>query len=100
MYGIAEHKWKEILKVIFSNSKVRKVYLFGSRAIGTHHVGSDIDLAIDGPDMSLSDLNILSLSLDKLMLANRFDLILIHFIDNPNLLDHIRSCGVELTAVK
>jgi predicted nucleotidyltransferase len=34
--------------LILKNAGCRRIYLFGSLASGTHHAGSDIDIAVEG----------------------------------------------------
>ena len=50
--------FREIIAMA-QNHRIRKVILFGSRARGTHHERSDIDLAVYGDDAAgfYTDLN-------------------------------------------
>ena len=52
--------------------------LYGSRAMGRHHSGSDVDLCLVAPSLELEDLQ------------------LQHCIDHPGLLAHIERVGVAL----
>lgn len=70
----------------------------GSRAKGTYKKSSDIDLVLDAPEFSLSDLLALENELDDLLLPWEIDLALLHHIENPQLLDHIRRVGISLKA--
>ncbi|HEX7063441.1 MAG TPA: nucleotidyltransferase domain-containing protein [Bacillales bacterium] len=55
---------KEIIDVVSGYSGVDKVILFGSRARGDHDERSDVDLAVQGPDLSHKDWVQLSLTLE------------------------------------
>ncbi|MEP6867177.1 MAG: nucleotidyltransferase domain-containing protein [Novosphingobium sp.] len=52
MSGLVEHDRLAIVQWAEKHLEVAKVYLYGSRARGDHHAGSDIDLAIvmNAPD--------------------------------------------------
>ena len=58
---------------------LRRVVLYGSRALGRHRSGSDVDRC-----------------LDDLLLPWRFDLQLDHLITHAGLRDHIQRAGVCL----
>lgn len=57
---------------------VRRVILFGSRARGDHRERSDVDLALDAPDLSLSDWTRLRLDADDAQTLYRVDLLRLH----------------------
>jgi uncharacterized protein len=46
--NIEETDKRKIINLISSLLPKTKIYLFGSRAVGSHSPGSDIDIAIDG----------------------------------------------------
>lgn len=54
--------------------------LYGSRTLGRHCSGSDVDLCLDAPDMTLEQLLNLETRLDDLLLPWWFDLQLDHLI--------------------
>ena len=68
--------------------------LYGSRAKGSYRPGSDIDLTIEGEQLSLSQLLAIENQIDDLLLPWMVDISLKHRIDNPALLDHIERVGV------
>jgi len=59
--------------------------------MGTH---SDIDLCIEAESFGLTELLCIENRIDDLLLPWKLDLSLLHKIDNPALLDHIRRVGV------
>jgi predicted nucleotidyltransferase len=94
-YGLTEKQLNDVVRIISQNTKVEKITLFGSRAMGTFHNGSDIDLALIGEDLGLTDLSEILVDLDSLYLPYAFDLIIYNRISEPALLDHINRVGIE-----
>ena len=47
------------IDIIRSDPAVRRIVLFGSRAVGDHDERSDVDLAISAPDMTRGDFAVL-----------------------------------------
>jgi len=85
-----------VLRQLLKQQKgIDQVLLYGSRAMGRNHSGSDVDLCLVAPSLNLEDL-LLGARLDDLLLPWRFDLQLQHRIDHPNLLAHIERVGVAL----
>lgn len=76
--------------------QVQRAVVYGSRAKGTHRPGSDIDVVLEAPALTFTDLLRLKTSLDDLMLPYQIDLSALHQIDNPALLDHIQRVGKPL----
>lgn len=95
-FGLKENVIDDIIAVFSSFPEVEEVLLYGSRAKGNYKQGSDIDIAIKGHKLNLSVLNKMSIKLDDLYLPNTFDLSVYDYIDNPELIDHIKRVGVSL----
>ena len=85
-----------VLKLLKQQKGVEQVLLYGSRAMGRNHSGSDVDLCLVAPSLKLEDVLLLGAHLDDLLLPWRFDLQLQHCIDHPGLLEHIQRVGVAL----
>ena len=85
-----------VLTLLKQQKGIEQVLLYGSRAMGRNHSGSDVDLCLVAPTLQLDDLLLLGARLDDLLLPWRFDLQLKHRIDHPGLLDHIERVGVAL----
>ena len=85
-----------VLALLKEQQGIDQVLLYGSRAMGRNHRGSDVDLCLVAPSLQLEDLLLLGARLDDLLLPWRFDLQLKHRIDHPGLLDHIERVGVAL----
>ena len=75
---------------------VKRVILFGSRAMGRERPNSDIDLCLDAPDMAFADFLRLSAHVEDLVFPYSLDMLLYHHIDNPKLIDHIDRVGVVI----
>ncbi|NBX83871.1 nucleotidyltransferase domain-containing protein [bacterium] len=86
---------KAILACLTAHPQIHRVILFGSRAKGNFKTGSDIDLAIEAPDLSLTDLLRLQVELDDLLLPYKIDTLLLHLVDNADLLEHINRVGID-----
>lgn len=96
VFGIDEMDLKRIVDIIKRNSNVSAAVLFGSRAKGTHELGSDIDIAIKGKKIRLNDIIELKISFDELSLPYKFDLVIYDRISDPALLEHVNRVGVDL----
>jgi uncharacterized protein len=97
-YGISDTDFQAILTIFRDTSEVEEVILYGSRAKGTHRPGSDIDLAVKGPELTHSLFIDLLIILDELDLLYRIDVVRYESIKNQDLLDHIRRVGVRVYA--
>lgn len=94
--GLSEQSLRAIAKVVYSNERVRGAKIFGSRAIGTFHEGSDIDICLFGEELTISDLNRIALELDELNIPEIVDLVNFRTIKNENLLKHIEDFSVQI----
>ncbi len=92
-YGLSEDVIEKIRSVFETFPKIQEVIIYGSRAIGSHREGSDIDFTFFGHGITNNDLNQISLKLDELLLPYTFDLSIFSQICNPNLIDHINRVG-------
>jgi predicted nucleotidyltransferase len=95
-FGLPDDVLPRLLAVLSGNRKIRRITLYGSRAMGGPRDGSDIDLCLDGDSLSLNDLAELEASIDDLLLPWEVDITVRQQIDNPNLIEHIERVGVQL----
>ena len=93
--GLKEKHRKAIIEILAANERVERVILFGSRAMRTHTTTSDVDLALYGDKLTLTDQAHLSAAIDALPMAQRVDLLLYNKIDNEKLKEHIERYGKE-----
>ena len=95
-FGISTSTITGITAIIAANSSVSRIVLFGSRAKGNPKPGSDIDIAVSGPGLSLQDFLDFSLQIDRMELAQKVDIIDFQKINDNDLIEHIRRIGVVL----
>ncbi|GAA4434600.1 nucleotidyltransferase domain-containing protein [Ravibacter arvi] len=93
-YGLSENSIKAIHAVLAQNSNIETAVLYGSRAKGNYREGSDIDLALIGDQLDLSQMLRIAAMLDDLMIPYKVDVALLHQINNAELKDHILRRGV------
>ena len=94
-YGLPSSAVEKLKLVFKHHAKIKKVIIYGSRAKGTYRAGSDIDLCVVAPEWDLHALFTLENEIDDLLLPWKIDLSLKHKIDNPDLLHHIETIGIE-----
>ena len=99
-YGLEEMTIKKIDEVFSRFPEIREVILYGSRAMGTHKKGSDIDLVILSDKIELSTVYKIERELDDLLLPYTIDLSVHRHIQNPNLLEHIKNVGTTFYSIQ
>jgi predicted nucleotidyltransferase len=82
-------------RVFIQHPEVESVIIYGSRAMGTHREGSDIDLALVGPQVTEQLCSKLWQELDELPTPYLIDLSVFHNIQSKGLLGHIERIGTE-----
>ena len=84
-----------VLSVLRQHPEVHSATLFGSRAKGTHHERSDVDLALSG-ELGLLGAEAIAAELEELPLPYRFDVQALEQITFAPLLEHIQRAGVVI----
>lgn len=85
-FGLSPKSTELILAALREWEQIEKAYIFGSRAMGSYKNGSDIDLALCGPQITGDILSRLGARLnEELPLPCRFDLVHYEAIDNGGL---------------
>lgn len=92
-YGLKTTVIDKIITELENFPDIEKAILYGSRAKGNYHNGSDIDLTLAGAKLATSTLYRLDRALEELLLPYTIDLSLMKEIENPKLLDHIQRVG-------
>ena len=95
-FGLPQGVIKAIKEVLGSYAYVERVIIYGSRAMGNYKQGSDIDLCLEGKNLTVKDLLKIETELDDLLLPWKIDLSVKYMIDNPKLLAHIERVGTEI----
>lgn len=93
MFGLKDKDIQSIRQVFANHPNVEKVMLYGSRAIGNHRPNSDIDFAMIGNNLDLTEQFSIENELDDLLLPYKIDVVIFHTISNNDLADHIRRQG-------
>ena len=92
--GLKDAHREAIIAEIAANDRVERAVLFGSRATGTNTVSSDVDIALFGDRLTLTDQARLAAALDEIPMAQSVDLLLYDSIQDRTLREHIRRQGV------
>lgn len=97
MIGLTEDEINHIVGFVDSFDEIRRLILFGSRAMGNHKPGSDVDLCVLGANVSMEIVGKLSYLLNQESdLPYFFDVINYVAIDNDSLRTHINQQGVVI----
>lgn len=92
MYGLSNIVIDKIQSVLSKHKDIDSAILYGSRAIGTNHETSDIDITLKG-HITLNGLLKIEVDIDDLMLPYKVDLSVFNSIQNRELLEHIERVG-------
>ena len=74
--GLKDAHRAAIIAEVAANDRVERAVLFGSRATGTNTVSSDVDIALFGDRLTLTDQARLASALDEISMAQSVDLLL------------------------
>ena len=91
--GLDHTTQSALIKVFKQHPGIDSVLLYGSRAKGNFKEGSDIDLALVGPTLTIKEMLKTQGEIDDLLLPYKVDVTLSHAIDNPELAEHISRVG-------
>ncbi len=89
-HGLPEHTVAEIQGCLQGFPQIQWVKLYGSRALGRHRQGSDIDLAFSAPNDCSAELRE---ALDALPTPYLFDVTHWESLRHEGLRDHIQRAG-------
>lgn len=95
-HGLSEITIDCVTQVLARFPRVEKALLFGSRAKGTHKPGSDIDLALAGPDLDWRTLGRIYSEFDDTKLPYHFSLVLLNGRIDVDVAAHIRRVGIPI----
>lgn len=85
-------KDRQTLKMVLSRfPEIRQAWVFGSRAAGTARRASDIDLAIEAPDMTSARWHDLLETLEEAPLIYHLDVIRLDTLQDPRIKAAIRQ---------
>lgn len=95
-FGLPPECLARLIGVLRRHPEVEQALVYGSRAMGRHRGGSDIDLTLIGERLSWRDLQAIEQEIDDILLPYKVDLSLFSQITNDGLRDHIRRWGQPL----
>lgn len=95
-HGLKDIELTKLNEVFAANERIERVVLYGSRAKGNYKPFSDVDITLEGPELTHTDLSRLSLAIDDLLLPYQFDISIFHTLKNEALIDHIRRMGITI----
>ena len=81
--GLSAETSARLLAVLTADPAVEEIWLYGSRAMGRHRPGSDIDITLVAPTLRHDDRLRLMAALDDLLLPWSIDLSLRHELPEP-----------------
>ena len=94
IFGLSEKVYSSMLSVFSKQPKVKKIVIFGSRAMGNFYEGSDIDLAIfTEENFCTKDRYKILRDVDNLKLLYKIDFIFYHSLKHKDLKKHIDRVG-------
>ena len=94
--GLSDKQYLQLIDILSQNINIESALLFGSRAMGTYKDNSDIDIALFGKQLMLTDLSKLLSAIEETTIPYKVDLLIKHKIKNQALIDHIDQYGVEV----
>lgn len=93
VFGLSASQISEIKQIFQQCAQVQQAIVFGSRAKGTQHARSDIDIALTGTGLDRHQLAQMRLQFDESAIPFPVDLQLLSEIKSPALLQHIQRVG-------
>lgn len=97
--GLRESDIAAIRDILRKYPEVERCILFGSRAKGNYHQGSDVDMALQGEALCIRVVARIAYALnEESLMPYQFDLVDMASIQNPALLEHIQRVGVLIYA--
>lgn len=93
-FGLKAATIDKIVSVFAQHSEVESAILYGSRAKGNYREGSDVDLTLTGEHLTYRTLLRIEEEIDDLLLPYLFDISIFSYIDDADVIDHIRWVGM------
>lgn len=92
-FGLPQRSIDKLHTIFAKYSKVKKVVLYGSRAMANYKNGSDIDLTLYGSALTVDDLSNIAGELEESSIPYLVDLSIFDTLDHVKLKDHINRKG-------
>jgi uncharacterized protein len=94
--GLSLATLDKIVSVLSQHAEIDSAIVYGSRAKGNYREGSDIDLTLTGEKLTYKTLLRIENEIDDLLLPYLFDISILSYIEDPDVVEHIRRVGVLL----
>ena len=88
-YGLKDIELAKLNEVFAASERIERVVLYGSRAKGNYKPFSDVDITLEGAELTHTDLNRISLAIDDLLLPYQFDISIFHTLKNEALINDL-----------
>jgi predicted nucleotidyltransferase len=96
-FGLTALEMDTINAILERHPEVLEALIFGSRAMGRHRTGSDVDIALKGEKLTLNTVSKIIYELnEETNLPYMFDILNYHAINEPALTDHIDRVGLSI----
>jgi predicted nucleotidyltransferase len=96
-FGFSDTQLNLIKQAVNRFDEIESALIFGSRAMGNHKPGSDVDLAVKGNRITTDTVSALNTLLNEdLPLPYFFDVVHYDTLENNALIQHICEQGVTL----
>ena len=96
-FGLTALEMDTINAILERHPEVLEALIFGSRAMGRHRTGSDVDIALKGEKLTLNTVSKIIYELnEETNLPYMFDILNYHTINEPALTDHIDRVGLSI----
>ena len=92
-FGLTPRNVSDILRILSAQPTIERVHIFGSRAKGTYHSGSDVDLAIMNEGVDFKMMNQLSTAFQESSLPYVVDVVNYPEIKHVAFKEHIDRVG-------
>lgn len=95
-FGLKDVEISALCNVLASVPEVEEAIIYGSRARGTNRISSDIDITLNGSNLTYLQLALLDAKIDDLYLPYFVDLSLFSMLRNTDLIESIEREGKVL----
>lgn len=94
MFGLRDDDINTIREVFQKFPEVEFALIFGSRALGNHKNGSDVDIALKGQKINYNTtISVSSILNEETLMPYRFDILNYNDIQNPDLRSQVDGMG-------
>lgn len=93
-FGLKPSDLEMICRIMEKEPEIEQALIFGSRAKGTYKLGSDVDIALKGKNITSQIVTHVSFHLnEETPMPYKFDVLNFHTITEPALTEHINRVG-------